>query len=47
MINVNITKVNRLGKLRKEDDENVIFGSVSVSRLRALHAKLKFGTKWA
>ena len=47
MINVNIAKVNRLEKLRNEDDESVISGSVSVSRLRALHAKLKSGTEWA
>ena len=46
-INVNIAKVNRLGKLRKEEDESVIFGSLCVSRLRALHAKLKSGTEWA
>uniref|UniRef100_A0A803L9F4 U3 small nucleolar RNA-associated protein 18 homolog n=1 Tax=Chenopodium quinoa TaxID=63459 RepID=A0A803L9F4_CHEQI len=44
---VNISKVNRLRKLRKEEDETVISGSVYVSRLRAHHAKLNRGTDWA
>ncbi|KAJ9697514.1 hypothetical protein PVL29_009367 [Vitis rotundifolia] len=45
--NINIAKVNRLRKLRKEEDESVISGSVYVSRLRAQHAKLNPGTEWA
>uniref|UniRef100_A0A9I9DMF3 U3 small nucleolar RNA-associated protein 18 homolog n=1 Tax=Cucumis melo TaxID=3656 RepID=A0A9I9DMF3_CUCME len=44
---VNITNVSRLRKLRKEEDENSISGSVYVSRLRAQHAKLNPGTEWA
>lgn len=44
---VNIAKVNRLRKLRKEEDESVISGSAYVSRLRAHHAKLNPGTEWA
>uniref|UniRef100_A0A803M9I1 U3 small nucleolar RNA-associated protein 18 homolog n=1 Tax=Chenopodium quinoa TaxID=63459 RepID=A0A803M9I1_CHEQI len=44
---VNISKVNRLRKLRKEEDETVISGSAYVSRLRAHHAKLNPGTDWA
>ena len=47
MINVNIAKINRLGKLRKEEDESVISGSMCVSILRVLHVKLKSGTEWA
>lgn len=46
-INVNIAKVNRLRKLRKEEDEGLISGSEYVSRLRAHHAKLNRGTEWA
>ena len=46
-INVNIAKINILGKLRNEDDESVIFGSMCVSRLRALHEKMKYGIEWA
>ncbi|KAE9592950.1 putative transcription factor WD40-like family [Lupinus albus] len=44
---VNIAKLNRLRKLRKEEDENVISGSEYVSRLRAHHIKLNPGTDWA
>ncbi|XP_057950003.1 U3 small nucleolar RNA-associated protein 18 homolog [Malania oleifera] len=45
--NIDISKVNRLRKLRKEEDESLISGSVYVSRLRAQHAKLNPGTEWA
>ncbi|GAB2270062.1 hypothetical protein Dimus_004975, partial [Dionaea muscipula] len=44
---VNIANVNRLRKLRKEEDETVISGSDYVSRLRAQHVKLNPGTEWA
>lgn len=44
---VNIASVNRLRKLRKEEDESVISGSEYVSRLRAHHIKLNPGTEWA
>ncbi|KAI8011343.1 hypothetical protein LOK49_LG06G00341 [Camellia lanceoleosa] len=44
---INIAKVNRLRKLRKEEDESVISGSTYVSRLRAHHIKLNPGTEWA
>ncbi|XP_020220644.1 U3 small nucleolar RNA-associated protein 18 homolog [Cajanus cajan] len=44
---VNIAKVNRLRKLRKGEDEDVISGSEYVSRLRAQHVKLNPGTEWA
>ncbi|KAI4349448.1 hypothetical protein L6164_010035 [Bauhinia variegata] len=44
---VNIAKVNRLRKLRKEEDESLISGSDYVSRLRAQHVKLNPGTDWA
>ena len=44
---INIAKVNRLRKLRKEEDESLISGSEYVSRLRAQHAKLNPGTEWA
>ncbi|KAK8357862.1 hypothetical protein V6Z12_A05G445100 [Gossypium hirsutum] len=44
---INIAKVNRLRKLRKEEDESVISGLEYVSRLRAQHAKLNRGTEWA
>lgn len=37
---VNIAKVNRLRKLRKEEDESLISGADYVSRLRAQHVKL-------
>ncbi|KAI5448309.1 U3 small nucleolar RNA-associated protein 18 homolog [Lathyrus oleraceus] len=46
-VTVNIAKVNRLRKLRKEEDENLISGSEYVSRLRAQHVKLNRGTDWA
>lgn len=44
---INIAKVNRLRKLRKEEDESVISGSAYVSRLRAQHVKLNPSTEWA
>lgn len=44
---INIAKVNRLRKLRKEEDEAVISGLAYVSRLRAQHEKLNPGTNWA
>ncbi|EYU17896.1 hypothetical protein MIMGU_mgv1a003959mg [Erythranthe guttata] len=44
---INIAKVNRLRKLRKEEDESVISGSAYVSRLRAQHIKMNPGTDWA
>lgn len=44
---INIAKVNRLRKLRKEEDESVISGSAYISRLRAQHVKLNPGTEWA
>ncbi|KAL9253474.1 U3 small nucleolar RNA-associated protein 18-like protein [Drosera capensis] len=46
-MNINIAKVNRLRKLRKEEDETIISGSAYVSRLRAQHEKLNPGTDWA
>lgn len=46
-VTVNVAKVNRLRKLRKGEDENVISGSEYVSRLRAQHVKLNPGTDWA
>ncbi|XP_047327028.1 U3 small nucleolar RNA-associated protein 18 homolog [Impatiens glandulifera] len=45
--NINISKVNRLRKLRKDEKEKVITGSTYVSRLRAQHVKLNQGTEWA
>lgn len=44
---INIAQVNRLRKLRKEEDESLISGSEYVSRLRAQHAKLNPRTEWA
>ncbi|KAG1327971.1 U3 small nucleolar RNA-associated protein 18 [Cocos nucifera] len=44
---VDIVKVGRLRKLRKEADERVISGADYVARLRAQHAKLNPGTEWA
>ncbi|XP_019164902.1 PREDICTED: U3 small nucleolar RNA-associated protein 18 homolog [Ipomoea nil] len=44
---INVAKVNRLRKLRKEEDESVISGSAYVARLRAQHVKLNPGTEWA
>ncbi|KAK7412182.1 hypothetical protein VNO78_03632 [Psophocarpus tetragonolobus] len=46
-VTVNIAKVNRLRKLRKGEDEDLISGSEYVSRLRAQHVKLNPGTDWA
>uniref|UniRef100_A0A1J3J608 U3 small nucleolar RNA-associated protein 18 homolog n=1 Tax=Noccaea caerulescens TaxID=107243 RepID=A0A1J3J608_NOCCA len=46
-ININIATVNRLRKLRKEENEGLISGSEYISRLRAHHAKLNPGTDWA
>ncbi|KAM7496041.1 hypothetical protein LguiA_020455 [Lonicera macranthoides] len=45
-ISINIAKVNRLRKLRKEEDESIISGSAYVSRLRAQHVKLNPSTEW-
>ncbi|CAI9295525.1 unnamed protein product [Lactuca saligna] len=45
--NINISKVNRLRKIRKEEDEKIISGSEYVSRLRAHHMKLNPSTDWA
>lgn len=45
--NINISNVNRLRKLRKEEDESLVSGSVYVSRLRAQHVKLNPATEWA
>ncbi|KAF3325314.1 U3 small nucleolar RNA-associated protein 18 [Carex littledalei] len=44
---VDIRIVNRLRKLRKDVDEQVISGSEYVERLRAQHMKLNPGTDWA
>lgn len=44
---INIAKVNKLRKLRKEEDESTISGSAYVSRLRAQHIKMNPGTDWA
>ncbi|AED91981.1 U3 small nucleolar RNA-associated protein 18 [Arabidopsis thaliana] len=46
-INVDIASVNRLRKLRKEENEGLISGSEYIARLRAHHAKLNPGTDWA
>ncbi|MQM22623.1 hypothetical protein Taro_055678, partial [Colocasia esculenta] len=46
-MSVDVTKVNRLRKLREKADESVISGSDYVSRLRAQHVKLNPGTDWA
>ncbi|KAL6963461.1 hypothetical protein U1Q18_012491 [Sarracenia purpurea var. burkii] len=46
-ISINIARVNRLRKLRKEENESVISGSSYVSRLRTQHVKLNPGTEWA
>ncbi|KAI3684739.1 hypothetical protein L6452_33965 [Arctium lappa] len=45
--NINIGKVNRLRKMRQEEDETLISGSEYVSRLRAQHVKLNPSTEWA
>lgn len=44
---INIARVNRLRKLRKEEDESLISGSEYVSRLRAQHSKMNPCTEWA
>lgn len=46
-LSINVAKVNRLRKLRKEEEESVISGATYVSRLRAQHEKLSRGTDWA
>lgn len=46
-LSINVAKVNRLRKLRKEEEESVISGATYVSRLRAQHEKLNRGTDWA
>ncbi|XP_076921156.1 U3 small nucleolar RNA-associated protein 18 homolog [Bidens hawaiensis] len=46
-VNINISKVNRLRKMRKEEDESIVTGSEYVSRLRAQHMKLNPATEWA
>ncbi|CAL9247690.1 unnamed protein product [Arabidopsis halleri] len=46
-INIDIASVNRLRKLRKEENEGLISGSEYIARLRAHHAKLNPGTDWA
>ncbi|XP_071716120.1 U3 small nucleolar RNA-associated protein 18 homolog [Rutidosis leptorrhynchoides] len=46
-VNINIAKVNRLRKMRKEEDESLITGSEYVTRLRAQHVKLNPPTEWA
>ncbi|KVH99569.1 WD40 repeat-containing protein [Cynara cardunculus var. scolymus] len=45
--NINIAKVNRLRKIRQEEDETLISGSEYVSRLRAQHVKMNPSTEWA
>ncbi|KAF3436215.1 hypothetical protein FNV43_RR23307 [Rhamnella rubrinervis] len=42
-----LEEINRLRKLRKEEDESLVSGSEYVARLRAQHAKLNPGTEWA
>jgi len=44
---VDITKVNRLRKLRTKESEDLISGTDYISRLRLQHAKLNPGTEWA
>ncbi|KAK9146500.1 hypothetical protein Sjap_006403 [Stephania japonica] len=46
-VRVDIAKVRRLRKLRKEDNESSISGLDYVSRLRAQHVKLNPWTDWA
>ncbi|KAM0001373.1 putative transcription factor WD40-like family [Helianthus debilis subsp. tardiflorus] len=46
-VNINIAKVNRLRKMRKEEDESIITGTEYVTRLRAQHMKLNPATEWA
>ncbi|OVA13046.1 WD40 repeat [Macleaya cordata] len=45
--NIDIAKLNRLRKLRKDEKETSILGSDYVERLRAHHVKLNPGTEWA
>lgn len=42
-----IGKVNRLRKLRKDEDESMVSGKVYESRLRAQHIKMSKGAGWA
>lgn len=44
---IDIVKVKRLRKLRKEAGEKLISGKDYVTRLRAQHVKLNPGTEWA
>ncbi|KAL4558717.1 hypothetical protein LXL04_036918 [Taraxacum kok-saghyz] len=44
---INISKINRLRKIRNTEDETIISGSEYISRLRAHHTKLNPGTNWA
>eukprot|EP00252_Welwitschia_mirabilis_P015927 TRINITY_DN35333_c0_g1_i1.p1 TRINITY_DN35333_c0_g1~~TRINITY_DN35333_c0_g1_i1.p1 ORF type:complete len:553 (+),score=107.94 TRINITY_DN35333_c0_g1_i1:450-2108(+) len=44
---VDISKVNRLRKLRVEEDETLVSGENYVNRLRSHHMKLNRGTHWA
>lgn len=44
---VNITKVNRLRKLKRQESEDLISGTDYINRLRSQHAKLNPGTEWA
>ncbi|VVB14413.1 unnamed protein product [Arabis nemorensis] len=46
-LNINISTVNRLRKLRKKENEGLISGSEYIARLRAHHAKINPGTDWA
>ncbi|XP_068660696.1 U3 small nucleolar RNA-associated protein 18 homolog [Aristolochia californica] len=46
-ITIDISKVSRLRKLRKEANENLVACADYVSRLRAQHIKLNPGTEWA
>ncbi|OVA13447.1 hypothetical protein BVC80_5919g2 [Macleaya cordata] len=45
--NIDIAKLNKLRKLRKDEKETSILGSDYVERLRAHHVKLNPGTEWA
>lgn len=46
-VTVNIARVNRLRKLRAEEEEAVVTGAQYAERLRAQHVKLNRGTDWA
>lgn len=46
-VGIDILKVHRLRKLRKEPRQSLISGEDYVSRLRAQHSKLNPGTEWA